>query len=53
VLRRIFVLDVDAFRKICFDKTLPKYGDGRPPSTLIGVTRLSNPECLIEIDLMA
>jgi enamine deaminase RidA (YjgF/YER057c/UK114 family) len=53
VFRRIFVLDVDAFGKIYFDKTLPKYGDGRPPSTLIGVTRLSNPEYLIEIDLMA
>jgi enamine deaminase RidA (YjgF/YER057c/UK114 family) len=32
---------------------LPKYGDGRPPSTLIGVTRLSKPEFLVEIDLMA
>jgi len=53
VFRRMFVLDVDAFGKVYFDETLPKYGDGRPPSTLIGVTRLSNPEYLIEIDLMA
>jgi enamine deaminase RidA (YjgF/YER057c/UK114 family) len=53
VFRRIFVLDMDAFGKIVFDETLPKYGDGRPPSTLIGVTRLSKPEYLIEIDLMA
>ena len=47
------LLDMDAFGKVVFDETLPKYGDGRPPSTLIGVTRLSNPEYLIEIDLMA
>src|SRR4051794_15454681 len=53
VYRRIYVLDVDEFGKVFFDKTLPNYGDGRPPSTLIGVTRLSNPEYLIEIDLMA
>ena len=53
VFRRMYVLDVDAFGKVYFDETLPKYGDGRPPSTLIGVTRLSNPEYLIEIDLMA
>jgi enamine deaminase RidA (YjgF/YER057c/UK114 family) len=53
VFRRIYVLDMDAFGKMIFDETLPKFGDGRPPSTLIGVTRLSNPEYLIEIDLMA
>lgn len=53
VFRRIFVLDMDAFGKMIFDPTLPKFGDGRPPSTLIGVTRLSNPQYLIEIDLMA
>jgi enamine deaminase RidA (YjgF/YER057c/UK114 family) len=53
VFRRMFVLDVDEFAKIYWDKTLPTYGDGRPPSTLIGVTRLSKPEFLVEIDLMA
>lgn len=53
VFRRIFVLDVDDWGKMIFDPTLPKYGDGRPPSTLIGVTRLSNPEFLIEIEVWA
>lgn len=53
VYRRMFVLDVDKFLKIFYDEDLPKYGDGRPPSTLIGVTRLSNPDFLVEIDLMA
>jgi enamine deaminase RidA (YjgF/YER057c/UK114 family) len=32
---------------------LPQYGDGQPPSTVIGVTRLSNPDFLVEIDLVA
>jgi enamine deaminase RidA (YjgF/YER057c/UK114 family) len=53
VFRRIFVLDVDEWGKMIFDPTLPKYGDGRPPSTLIGVTRLSNPEFLIEVEVWA
>lgn len=53
VYRRMFVLDVDEFLKIFYDDDLPKFGDGRPPSTLIGVTRLSKPEFLVEVDLMA
>lgn len=53
VFRRIFVLDVDEWGKMIFDPTLPKHGDGRPPSTLIGVTRLSNPEFLIEVEVWA
>ena len=53
VFRRMFVRDVDEFAKIYWDKSLPTFGDGRPPSTLIGVTRLSKPEFLVEIDLMA
>lgn len=53
VFRRMFVRDIDEFFKIFYEEDLPTYGDGRPPSTLIGVTRLSKPEFLIEIDLMA
>ena len=55
VYRRIFVLDVDAYLEVASDPATPKYGDpGRPPpSTLVGVTRLSDPEFLIEIDLTA
>nr|WP_254428602.1 RidA family protein [Ruegeria atlantica] len=53
VFRRMFVRDIDEFFKIFYEDDLPQYGDGRPPSTLIGVTRLSQPGFLIEIDLMA
>ena len=55
VYRRTFVLDVDEYVKIRMDPAMPKFGnaDKLPPSTMIGVTRLSNAEFLIEIDLMA
>lgn len=55
VFRRIFVLDVDAYIRMLRSPDLPVYySPGRmPPSTTIGVTRLSKPEFLIEIDLMA
>ncbi|TWT10520.1 RidA family protein [Reyranella sp. CPCC 100927] len=55
VFRRIFVLDVDAYIRMIRSPGLPVYyTPGRmPPSTTVGVTRLSKPEFLIEIDLMA
>ena len=55
VYRRAFVIDVDEFLRANGDPATPKFGkpDLPPPSTLIGVTRLSSPEFLIEIDLMA
>jgi enamine deaminase RidA (YjgF/YER057c/UK114 family) len=55
VFRRIFVLDMDAFLKIQTnpETTYPWHPDRPPPSTLVGVTRLSNPHFLIEIDLLA
>jgi enamine deaminase RidA (YjgF/YER057c/UK114 family) len=55
VYRRIFTLDVDAFLEHATDPVICSYWDPEkmPPSTLIGVTRLSDPEFLIEIDLMA
>lgn len=56
VFRRIFTLDVDAFLEASAnDSVIQGYWNPErmPPSTLIGVTRLSNPEFLIEIDLMA
>lgn len=55
VFRRLYVLDMDAFLKVQTDPamTFPWHPDRPPPSTLIGVTRLSNPDFLIEIDLMA
>lgn len=56
VYRRIFTLDVDAFLESHLeDEEIASYWEpGKvPPSTLIGVTRLSNPDFLIEIDLLA
>ncbi|MBM3485087.1 MAG: RidA family protein [Alphaproteobacteria bacterium] len=55
VFRRIFVLDMDAFIKVQTDPstTYPWHPDRPPPSTLVGVTRLSHPDFMIEIDLMA
>jgi enamine deaminase RidA (YjgF/YER057c/UK114 family) len=55
VYRRIFVLDMDAFINVQTDPamTYPWHPDRPPPSTLVGVTRLSQPDFLIEIDLMA
>jgi enamine deaminase RidA (YjgF/YER057c/UK114 family) len=55
VFRRIFVLDMDAFLKIQTnpETTYPWHPDRPPPSTLVGVTRLSSPHFLIEIDLLA
>lgn len=55
VYRRIFVLNMDEFIKIQTDPSIKTwFTPGKfPPSTLIEVRRLSNPEFLIEIDLLA
>jgi enamine deaminase RidA (YjgF/YER057c/UK114 family) len=55
VFRRVYVLDVDEFLKIARDLATPRFGDPMkpPPSTLIGVTRLSKPEFLLEIEILA
>jgi enamine deaminase RidA (YjgF/YER057c/UK114 family) len=55
VVRRVYTLDVDALLKVLRDPTIKKYENGAamPTSTMIGVTRLSNPGYLIEIDLIA
>jgi len=55
VYKRIFAVDVDKYLQASTDPTIPKpwHPDRPPGSTLIGVTRLSNPDFLIEIDLMA
>ena len=45
----------DEYLKVTREPGMPKFGnaDKLPPSTMIGVTRLSNAEFLIEIDLTA
>ena len=55
VVRRVFTLDVDALINVMRDPTTKKYEnrDTMPTSTMIGVTRLTNPGFLIEIDLVA
>jgi enamine deaminase RidA (YjgF/YER057c/UK114 family) len=55
VVRRVFTLDVDALMKVLRDPATKKYekANAMPTSTMIGVTRLSNPGFLIEIDLIA
>ena len=55
VFRRIYVLDMDGFLAMQRDPSLPQPGPPNlpPPSTLIGVTRLSHPDFGLEIDLLA
>jgi enamine deaminase RidA (YjgF/YER057c/UK114 family) len=55
VVRRVFTLDVDALIKVMRDPTVkrPENAMNPPTSTMIGVTRLSHPDFLIEIDLTA
>jgi enamine deaminase RidA (YjgF/YER057c/UK114 family) len=55
VFRRIYVLDMDGFLAMQRDPSLPQPWppDLPPPSTLIGVTRLSHPDFGLEIDLLA
>lgn len=55
VYRRIFTTDVDGCLAAGSDPQILSYfdPDRMPPSTLIGVTRLSNPDFMVEIDLLA
>ncbi len=55
VYRRSFVLDMDEYLRIRKDPSLPKYwnADNMPGSTTVAVSRLSDPQFLIEIDLLA
>jgi enamine deaminase RidA (YjgF/YER057c/UK114 family) len=53
VFRRIYALDVDQFLKAQEDVAAPWTPGSAPPSTLIGVTRLSSPDFVLEIDLTA
>ncbi len=55
VVSRIFTLDVDALAKVLRDPATkrPDNSEHPPTSTMIGVTRLSHPDFLVEIDLVA
>ena len=55
VFRRIYVLDMDEMMKVWTDPTIkiPGHRVSSTASTLVGVTRLTNPDFLIEVDLLA
>lgn len=55
VFKRTYVRDVDEMNKVTRDPTMPVPWNRErpPPSTLIGVTRLSYPEFLLEIEILA
>lgn len=53
VVRRVYTLDVDALQKALREAKRPENKEFPPTSTMIGVTRLSNPGFLIEMDLIA
>jgi enamine deaminase RidA (YjgF/YER057c/UK114 family) len=49
----VYTIDINALRQITQDPTIPKYYKNLPCSTMIGVTHLSHPDFLVEIDLIA
>jgi 2-iminobutanoate/2-iminopropanoate deaminase len=49
----IFTLDVDAYLRDAHQEVLAFFGDAKPVSTLVGVTRLAKPEFLVEIQATA
>jgi enamine deaminase RidA (YjgF/YER057c/UK114 family) len=53
VVRRVFTLDVDKLRAAMRGAKRPENSEHPPTSTMIGVNRLSHPDFLIEIDLIA
>ena len=55
VFRRMYAVDVDDFMKVLTDPAIPHPWNRETPSpsTLIGVTRLSNPGFLIEVEIIA
>lgn len=55
IVRRVFTLDVDALQKAMREPGVqrPENKELPPTSTMIGVTRLSHPDFLVEIDLIA
>jgi enamine deaminase RidA (YjgF/YER057c/UK114 family) len=51
--RRTYTLDVDKLRAVTRDPTLPKFYRDLPCSTMVGVTRLSDPGFLLEVEVIA
>lgn len=56
VYKRAYVVDIDAHIKAIHTIDAPRFGDPKSPppaATLIGVTRLIDPDFLLEIELLA
>jgi enamine deaminase RidA (YjgF/YER057c/UK114 family) len=53
IVRRTFTLDVDKLRAAMQASSRPENSEHPPTSTMIGVNRLSHPDFLVEIDLVA
>jgi enamine deaminase RidA (YjgF/YER057c/UK114 family) len=51
--RRTYTLDVDKLKAVTQHPDTRRFFTKKPCSTLIGVTRLSDPEFLLEIEVMA
>jgi enamine deaminase RidA (YjgF/YER057c/UK114 family) len=51
--RRLYLIDFDEWAKLQKDPEIPIYFRELPCSTAIGVTRLSHPDFLVEVDLIA
>jgi enamine deaminase RidA (YjgF/YER057c/UK114 family) len=51
--RRLYVTNFDAWSKVREDPTLPKFYNELPCSTGIEVSRLSHPDFMMEVDLIA
>lgn len=49
----IFTTDMDGFLKTSLDVVFGWFGDHRPTSTLVEITRLANPKILVEIEAVA
>ena len=52
VFRKLYLTDVDAFRAYSRGPDYRKYFTQMPCSTAIGVTRLSHPDFLVEVELL-
>jgi enamine deaminase RidA (YjgF/YER057c/UK114 family) len=55
VFKRQYTLDIEQYRAASNDSGNPRYWDPEhpPPSTLLGVASLANPDFLIEIEIVA
>lgn len=56
VMKRAYVTDIDEHIAKLYTRDAPRFGDPSSPppaATLVGVTRLIDPEFMLEIELMA